>query len=326
MSRALGRAAYAADDVAVLCRLDGGEAYIAEAAARARARRAPATTRRARATSRTCSPPGRVMLALGPETALERTRALARERREIFDEEAIRADLDRIREQRFATLLGDAHACVAAPVLGPGQSALRDRINGILREAMRDGRLETIFRRWEMWNEDQPRLYARVLAGESIELPADSRRRLPPTRGKPRGGTCLRFSRPPSSPWSCPARRWRSPSSSACLIASGRVYGPRPLQALLTGYVEVMRGTPLLLQLFVLYFGLASVVQLPAFVAALHRSGPQLRGLRERDLSRRAPGRSAGSARRRARAGPHGSPDAGPGARARRRSGWRWRR
>ena len=46
-------------------------------------------------------------------------------------------------------------------VLAPGQSALRDRINGILREAMRDGRLEAIFRHWEMWNEDQPRLYAR---------------------------------------------------------------------------------------------------------------------------------------------------------------------
>ena len=56
VSRALGRAAYAADDVAVLCRLDGGEAYIAEAAGGARAPRAPATTRRARATSRTCSP------------------------------------------------------------------------------------------------------------------------------------------------------------------------------------------------------------------------------------------------------------------------------
>ena len=65
---------------------------------------------------------GRVMLALGPEAALERTRALARERREIFDEEAIRADLERIREQRFATLLGDAHGCVAAPVFGPDGS------------------------------------------------------------------------------------------------------------------------------------------------------------------------------------------------------------
>jgi polar amino acid transport system substrate-binding protein len=53
------------------------------------------------------------------------------------------------------------------------------------------------------------------------------------------------------------------------LIASGRVYGSRLLQVVLTAYVEVIRGTPLLLQLFVLYFGLAAVVQLPAFLAAM---------------------------------------------------------
>jgi polar amino acid transport system substrate-binding protein len=57
--------------------------------------------------------------------------------------------------------------------------------------------------------------------------------------------------------------------ATGALIASGRVYGSRPVQVLLTGYVEVIRGTPLLLQLFVLYFGLAAVVQLPAFLAAL---------------------------------------------------------
>jgi polar amino acid transport system substrate-binding protein len=57
--------------------------------------------------------------------------------------------------------------------------------------------------------------------------------------------------------------------SVGVIIASGRVYGGPLLQAILTTYVEVVRGTPLLLQLFVLYFGLASVVQLPAFAAAL---------------------------------------------------------
>jgi polar amino acid transport system substrate-binding protein len=51
-------------------------------------------------------------------------------------------------------------------------------------------------------------------------------------------------------------------------IASGRVYGGPPLRALLTGYVEVMRGTPLLLQLFVLYFGLAALVGLGLNYAA----------------------------------------------------------
>src|SRR5204862_7523914 len=53
------------------------------------------------------------------------------------------------------------------------------------------------------------------------------------------------------------------------LIATGRVYGGRPSQLLLTAYVELIRGTPILLQLFVLYYGLAAAVRLPAFVAAL---------------------------------------------------------
>jgi polar amino acid transport system substrate-binding protein len=53
------------------------------------------------------------------------------------------------------------------------------------------------------------------------------------------------------------------------VIAIGRVYGGRFTRAMLTAYVEVIRGTPILLQLFVIYYGLASVVRLPAFVAAL---------------------------------------------------------
>jgi polar amino acid transport system substrate-binding protein len=38
------------------------------------------------------------------------------------------------------------------------------------------------------------------------------------------------------------------------LIAVGRVYGPAPLRAVLAAYVEVLRGTPLLLQMFVWFF------------------------------------------------------------------------
>ena len=53
------------------------------------------------------------------------------------------------------------------------------------------------------------------------------------------------------------------------LLAIGRVYGGPASRLLLTAYVEVMRGTPVLLQLFVIYYGLSGVVRLPAFVAAL---------------------------------------------------------
>jgi polar amino acid transport system substrate-binding protein len=52
-------------------------------------------------------------------------------------------------------------------------------------------------------------------------------------------------------------------------IATGRVYGDPVTRSALTFYVEVMRGTPVLLQLFVIYYGLSSVIRLPAFAAAL---------------------------------------------------------
>jgi polar amino acid transport system substrate-binding protein len=133
---------------------------------------------------------------------------------------------------------------------------------------MRDGRLEAIFRRWNMWNADQPRLYARVLAGSGTELVSTSaatapgaweatRRYLPALAGA--AGITLLIS----------VLSMAFAIAAGVVIAAGRVYGRRPLQVLLTGYVEVIRGTPLLLQLFVLYFGLASIVELPAFLAAV---------------------------------------------------------
>jgi len=129
-----------------------------------------------------------------------------------------------------------------------------------------------------VWNQDQPRLYARVLsdaspypvAASSLAASSDAARAMSESRT-----------------WQAAARYFPALLRAAvitivlsCLsmvlavvvgavIASGRVYGSAPLRLVLTSYVEIVRGTPLLLQLFVLYFGLAAVIQLPAFVAAL---------------------------------------------------------
>jgi len=43
------------------------------------------------------------------------------------------------------------------------------------------------------------------------------------------------------------------------LLALGRVYGNKIANAFCVGYIEVIRGTPLLVQLFIIYFGLPSV-------------------------------------------------------------------
>jgi polar amino acid transport system substrate-binding protein len=54
------------------------------------------------------------------------------------------------------------------------------------------------------------------------------------------------------------------------LLAIARAFAPAPLAAIATGYVELFRGTPLLVQLVVLYFGLPELgVTLSPFVAGV---------------------------------------------------------
>ena len=52
------------------------------------------------------------------------------------------------------------------------------------------------------------------------------------------------------------------------LLAVARAFGGRMARFFAAAYVEVFRGTPVLLQLYVLYFGLAPVIKLGAFEAA----------------------------------------------------------
>ena len=161
-------------------------------------------------------------------------------------------------------------------ITAPENTALRDRVDTILREAMRDGTLERIFRKWNVWNTDQPSLFARVLGtsgtpGTSGTLGTPG---TPGTDVPPGTLSALQLYLPSlfraaliTLSLSCFAMALAVALGS--LIAVGRVYGDPISRALLTAYVEVMRGTPMLLQLFVIYYGLSSVVRLPAFIAAL---------------------------------------------------------
>ena len=54
------------------------------------------------------------------------------------------------------------------------------------------------------------------------------------------------------------------------LVALARLYGPTPLVALVRCYVWLVRGTPLLVQLFLIFYGLPSAgIVLDAFTAAV---------------------------------------------------------
>lgn len=149
-------------------------------------------------------------------------------------------------------------------VLAKPDSALRDSVDVVLRAAMRDGTLERIFRRWNVWDPSQGDLFRRV-AGTALPEPTGA------------------IARSASSVWAYLPSLGRAAAVTALLsalsmavavvvglvVASGRVYGAAPVRAVMTVYVEVVRGTPLLLQLFVLYYGLSGLVRLPAFLAAV---------------------------------------------------------
>jgi polar amino acid transport system substrate-binding protein len=150
-------------------------------------------------------------------------------------------------------------------ITAPENTTLRNQVDEILKAAMRDGTLERIFRKWNIWNDDQPALFARALempSGQASDAAAPSSME-------------LSWRYVPSLFRAAVVTLVLSFAAMALavilgmLIAIGRIYGDPFTKLILTVYVEVMRGTPVLLQLFVIYYGLASVVRLPAFAAAL---------------------------------------------------------
>ncbi len=153
-------------------------------------------------------------------------------------------------------------------VLARERTELRDRVNEVLKARMRDGTLERIYRKWEIWDEFQQPLFNEVLGASAIATPT-STAPVAPSRA-----TAVRRYLPAlfraaliTIAMSCLAMALAV--IVGVLVATGRIYGNALLRALLTTYVEIVRGTPLLLQLFVLYYGLSGVIRLPAFVAAL---------------------------------------------------------
>lgn len=157
-------------------------------------------------------------------------------------------------------------------VLAKENAALRDAIDGLLKEKMRDGTLRKIFERWNVWDDEQAAFQTRAL----MEMTAPgSARAADASSPSKKSSLSLVLSYLPSLFRAALITILLSCVSMALAvalgigIASGRIYGGAFARVLLTLYVEVMRGTPVLLQLFVLYYGLSSFLRLPAFVAAL---------------------------------------------------------
>ncbi len=180
--------------------------------------------------------------------------------------------LDHIIAQRALRRLGGSAFVILAHevatghyvgVLARADSVLRDSVDAVLREAMRDGSLEQILRRWNVWDESQGVLFERVLRGGVATQPAD------PAVAERVIAYLPSLARAAGVTLAASVLSMALAVIVGLALASTRVYGPAWLRVVAAIYVEVVRGTPLLLQLFVIYYGLSGVVRLPAFLAAV---------------------------------------------------------
>ena len=143
-----------------------------------------------------------------------------------------------------------------------GDADLQRAIDEILAKLLISGELKRIYEKWDLWNEAQEKLYRNT--GE-----ASGYRGLEESRKAPvqtffplllKGAGITLFI---------------SATSMLFAIALGlfltlsRLYGRSPFNGLATAYIEIYRGTPLLIQLYILYYGLPNIgISLSPFAAA----------------------------------------------------------
>ncbi len=159
----------------------------------------------------------------------------------------------------------------AGPSFAPGYYAIGVRrqdvtllaaLNEAVHELAQDGTLERIYRKYGVWDDRQQELkdYHPQPVGEakSVSTLREWRKYLPPL---------LR---------AAVVTIELSVLAMALAVIAGlvivliRLYAFAPLSWLAKAYVEVIRGTPLLIQLFLIYYGLAEMgIRLNAFVAAI---------------------------------------------------------
>jgi len=136
-------------------------------------------------------------------------------------------------------------------------------VNQILLARMRDGSLEKSFRAWDSWDAAESTYVAQTLAHPPVTVASNA------SNARAVAAYLPSLLRAAVVTLALSLLSMVLAVVVGVLIAGGRIYGPAFLRTALGAYVEVVRGTPVLLQLFVLYYGLSNVVRLPALVAAV---------------------------------------------------------
>lgn len=165
---------------------------------------------------------------------------------------------------------------VYAVCVRKGEKALLERINRAIKKISASGELRHIYERWGIWNEEMAKVFpdssphheeAKELQAyiEAFQDQNQFSKRL--EQYKTYMPLLLKGA-------------WMTIKLSSLamicaiilglIIALSRLYAPRPIAGLAFLFVELIRGTPLLIQLFLIYYGLPNLgIKLNPFLAAI---------------------------------------------------------
>jgi len=143
-----------------------------------------------------------------------------------------------------------------------GDSDLRDEIDAAIKKLLVSGEIRRIYEKWDLWNEAQEKLF-RDVKDTSGYVGLEESKKAPvytffPLLLKGAGITIL-----------ISAISMALAISLGMVLTLARLYGSRVMGTLATTYVEIYRGTPLLIQLYILYYGLPNIgISLTPLMAA----------------------------------------------------------
>jgi len=142
---------------------------------------------------------------------------------------------------------------------------LREELNAGISELINNGKLRALYERYGMWDRMQEKLGSPELQQRLVQKSTELRGSSALTANMPllvqAAGITVALS----------VSAMPLAILAGLLIALGRLYGPGPLRWVLSLYVEVIRGTPLMMQLYTIYFVLPPTlgISLGPFEAAI---------------------------------------------------------
>jgi polar amino acid transport system substrate-binding protein len=145
---------------------------------------------------------------------------------------------------------------VYAVVVRKGDAALLNELNAALAGMQADGTLGRILQRWGLWDDAQPALGTQR---GPVVATIPQAQGTPPEDGLPWTLVLWSLARAATMTALLTVVSMPIATLAGLLLAIAILHGPRPLSRICHAYVLVTRGTPLLVQIFLLYYSLPAL-------------------------------------------------------------------